>query len=105
VKGFDDPEVMAAVAEVAANPAAFAKHAHKPGVRAFYAAMAGVAGDKLERVGEEKARGGGGGSAGGGSAEKAQPATQQASPQQQRPSPPPPPPAAPLPRCVITELD
>jgi hypothetical protein len=31
--GFDDPEVMAAVAEVARDPKAFAKHAKNPKVR------------------------------------------------------------------------
>lgn len=30
--GFDDPEVMAAVAEVARDPKAFAKHAKNPKV-------------------------------------------------------------------------
>jgi hypothetical protein len=109
MRGFDDPDVMAAVAEVAADPAAFAKHAHKPGVRAFYAAMAGVAGDKLTRVGEEKARGGAGSSgngSGGGANANADADAHVKPAQQQRervasPAAAPPPP----PRCTITELD
>lgn len=47
---FDDPDVMAAVSEVASNPEAFAKHAHKPKVRAFYTAMSGIAADRLDEV-------------------------------------------------------
>ena len=52
---FDDPEVMAAVAEVAADSVAFAKHAHNPAVRRFYAAMGGLVGERVaEQAGSRK---------------------------------------------------
>lgn len=49
--GFDDPEVMAAVADVAKNPANMAKYQNKPKVMAFYKAMASMMGDKLAGMG------------------------------------------------------
>jgi hypothetical protein len=50
---------MAAVAEVARDPKAFAKHATNPKVQAFYRRMGGLVGARLERLGGE-GRGGGG---------------------------------------------
>jgi hypothetical protein len=49
--GFDDPEVMAAVAEVAADPGAVAKYSGNAKVRAFYGAMGALLGGRLEEVG------------------------------------------------------
>ncbi|GFR41278.1 hypothetical protein Agub_g1953 [Astrephomene gubernaculifera] len=46
--GFDDPEVMAAVNDIAANPGNFKKYKDKPKVLAFYAAMGKLMGEKLE---------------------------------------------------------
>ncbi|KAG2443035.1 hypothetical protein HYH02_009450 [Chlamydomonas schloesseri] len=48
---FDDPEVMAAVSDVAANPAAIKKYQDKPKVKAFYAMMGKMMGEKLEKDG------------------------------------------------------
>ncbi|PNW84998.1 hypothetical protein CHLRE_03g167500v5 [Chlamydomonas reinhardtii] len=48
---FDDPEVMAAVSDVAANPAAIKKYQDKPKVKAFYAMMGKLMGEKLEKEG------------------------------------------------------
>jgi hypothetical protein len=73
----------------------FAKHAHKPAVRAFYAAMAGVAGDKLERVGAAQHPET---SAPVQPAAAANPAASAAGAAASQPHKPPP-------RCVITELD
>ncbi|GLC35783.1 hypothetical protein PLESTB_000493800 [Pleodorina starrii] len=45
---FDDPEVMAAVNDIAANPQNVKKYKDKPKVRAFYEAMGKLMGDKLQ---------------------------------------------------------
>ena len=45
--GFDDPEVMAAVEDVARDPKNMAKYANNPKVIRFYQNMAGMVGDKL----------------------------------------------------------
>lgn len=52
--GFDDPEVMAAVDEIAKDPSKMAKHANNPKVMRFYQAMAGMVGQKLTKMGEEQ---------------------------------------------------
>lgn len=50
LSGFDDPEVMAAVNEVAQNPQAMKKYAGNPKVVKFYAAMGQFLGSKLEET-------------------------------------------------------
>jgi len=50
--GFEDPEVMAAVNDVAQNPQHMAKYRNNKKVQAFYAAMAGLMGQKLEGMGK-----------------------------------------------------
>lgn len=47
LSGFDDPEVMAAVNEVAQNPSSFKKYANNAKVVAFYKEMANFAGNHL----------------------------------------------------------
>eukprot|EP00192_Tetraselmis_astigmatica_P019436 CAMPEP_0117651850 /NCGR_PEP_ID=MMETSP0804-20121206/2312_1 /TAXON_ID=1074897 /ORGANISM="Tetraselmis astigmatica, Strain CCMP880" /LENGTH=210 /DNA_ID=CAMNT_0005457855 /DNA_START=163 /DNA_END=795 /DNA_ORIENTATION=+ len=47
--GFDDPEVMAAVNEVAKDPSAMKKHTANPKVRKFYEAMGMFVGNQLEQ--------------------------------------------------------
>lgn len=59
--GFDDPEVMKAVAEVAENPAAFSKYKDNKKVLAFYQSMAGIVGDRLTELGDQQEKKGGGG--------------------------------------------
>jgi len=54
--GFDDPEVMAAVNEIAKDPAALKKYQNNAKVLAFYKAMAGVMGEKLQKMGEQQAQ-------------------------------------------------
>ena len=49
MSGFDDPEVMAAVTEIAANPEAIRKYANNKKVTDFYAAMGGLMGQRLEQ--------------------------------------------------------
>ncbi|KXZ56702.1 hypothetical protein GPECTOR_1g632 [Gonium pectorale] len=51
---FDDPEVMAAVNDIAANPGSFKKYKDKPKVMAFYKAMGQLMGEKLEKVEQRK---------------------------------------------------
>ncbi|KIZ06947.1 hypothetical protein MNEG_0998 [Monoraphidium neglectum] len=63
--GFEDPEVMAAVAEVAADPAALAKHRGNAKVMRFYAAMGGLVGGRLEEIGNSDGGSGKGGGSGG----------------------------------------
>ena len=69
--GFEDPEVMAAVADVAADPARIAKYRGSAKVLRFYAAMGQLAGARLEEAG------------GGAAAQAAQQAAQQQAAQQQ----------------------
>ena len=52
--GFDDPEVMAAVAEVAKDPSAIAKYRNKPKVMHFYQNMASMMADKMKKKAEEQ---------------------------------------------------
>ena len=49
--GFEDPEVMAAVAEVAADPRAIDKHRTNAKVMRFYSSMGQLVGSRLEKVG------------------------------------------------------
>lgn len=51
LQGFDDPEVMKAVNEVAQDPNAFKKYQNNPKVLAFYQQMAGFVGERLEEIG------------------------------------------------------
>ncbi|KAI8466977.1 MAG: hypothetical protein J3K34DRAFT_524130 [Monoraphidium minutum] len=78
--GFDDPEVMAAVAEVAADPSALRKHQGNAKVMRFYASMGQLVGGRLEEMGS--AEGGKGG--GGGGAERRQQAARPPAQQPQR---------------------
>lgn len=48
--GFDDPETMAAVEEIAANPANISKYKNNVKVQRFYASMGRVMGEKLESM-------------------------------------------------------
>ncbi|KAF5829902.1 hypothetical protein DUNSADRAFT_15325 [Dunaliella salina] len=52
--GFGDPEVMAAVNDVAQNPQHMAKYRDNKKVQAFYATMASVMGQKLEGMGKRQ---------------------------------------------------
>ncbi|CAG9465840.1 unnamed protein product [Pedinophyceae sp. YPF-701] len=52
--GFDDPEVMAAVQDVASNPGAISKYKDNKKVLEFYQAMAGLVGDRLTKTGEQQ---------------------------------------------------
>mmetsp|Transcript_9278 Transcript_9278/g.22994 ORF Transcript_9278/g.22994 Transcript_9278/m.22994 type:complete len:213 (-) Transcript_9278:72-710(-) len=52
--GFEDPEVMAAVSDVAQNPQNMKKYADNKKVLAFYSAMGAMAGQKLEKMGDTK---------------------------------------------------
>lgn len=52
--GFDDPEVMAAVNEIAKDPGAMRKYAGNPKVRKFYEAMGTFVGNQLEKKGGSK---------------------------------------------------
>ncbi|GLI68960.1 hypothetical protein VaNZ11_013488 [Volvox africanus] len=54
---FDDPEIMAAVNDIAANPQNFKKYKNKPKVLAFYSAMGKLMGEKLEAVGQSSGPG------------------------------------------------
>lgn len=49
-QGFDDPEVMAAVSAIAADPTQFDKYKHNAKVQRFYAAMGMMMGEKLEKM-------------------------------------------------------
>ena len=55
--GFDDPEVMRAVDDVAKNPRNIAKYADNPKVLAFYSKMAGMVGNRLEKMGDNSQSG------------------------------------------------
>jgi hypothetical protein len=66
-QGFEDPEIMAAVAEVARDPDAFEKYKGNPKVARFYRTWAGMLGERLQEVGAlppggPPAEAGGGGS-------------------------------------------
>ncbi|EFJ42953.1 hypothetical protein VOLCADRAFT_96874 [Volvox carteri f. nagariensis] len=52
---FDDPEIMAAVSDIAANPQNIKKYKDKPKVAAFYAAMGKLMGEKLDSMGQAAA--------------------------------------------------
>ncbi|PNH05798.1 Hsc70-interacting protein [Tetrabaena socialis] len=51
MESFNDPEVMAAVNDIAATPGNMKKYKDNPKVMAFYAAMGKVMGEKLEKMG------------------------------------------------------
>lgn len=51
LSGFDDPEVMRAVDEIAKDPTAFAKYRNNKKVLAFYQQMAGFVGERLTEKG------------------------------------------------------
>lgn len=53
VAGFDDPEVMAAVDEIAKNPQALKKYQHNSKVQKFYQEMGMFVGSKLETMGSD----------------------------------------------------
>jgi len=55
--GFDDPEVMAAVEDVARDPKNMAKYAGNAKVVRFYQQMAGMVGKRLEKKGDNSASG------------------------------------------------
>ena len=55
--GFDDPEVMKAVDEIAKNPAAMMKYKNNRKVLAFYQQMAGMVGNRLEKMGDNSTSG------------------------------------------------
>ena len=55
--GFDDPEVMAAVDDVAKNPQNINKYQNNPKVLAFYQQMAGMVGKRLEKMGDNSTSG------------------------------------------------
>ena len=48
--GFDDPEVMAAVNDVAANPQSISKYKNNKKVQMFYAKMGQIMAKKLENA-------------------------------------------------------
>mmetsp|Transcript_26167 Transcript_26167/g.46539 ORF Transcript_26167/g.46539 Transcript_26167/m.46539 type:complete len:206 (-) Transcript_26167:83-700(-) len=50
LSGFDDPEVMAAVEEIAKNPQAIKKYQHNAKVQQFYSAMGMFVGNRLESM-------------------------------------------------------
>lgn len=54
MSGFDDPEVMAAVADVAKNPQNISKYQHNIKVMNFYKSMAGMMADKFNKKAEEQ---------------------------------------------------
>jgi hypothetical protein len=57
MRGFDDPEVMAAVEDVARDPKNMAKYAKNPKVVRFYQNMAGMVGKRFERKGDTSTSG------------------------------------------------
>ena len=57
MSGFDDPEVMAAVEDVARDPKNMAKYAGNAKVVRFYQQMAGMVGKRLEKKGDNSASG------------------------------------------------
>ena len=60
MEGFDDPEVMAAVAEVAKDAAAISKYQNNPKVLRFYRSMAGLMADRFNKKADEQERAQGG---------------------------------------------
>ena len=62
MSGFDDPEVMQAVAEIAKDPAAIKKYKGNVKVMQFYQSMAGTVAKRFEHLAEEEeeAKGAGG---------------------------------------------
>lgn len=57
MSGFDDPEVMRAVDDVAKDPRNMRKYANNPKVLQFYSRMAGMVGNRLEKMGDNSASG------------------------------------------------
>jgi len=57
MSGFDDPEVMQAVEEISKNPQAMRKYQNNPKVLAFYQQMAGMVGQRLEKMGDNSTSG------------------------------------------------
>eukprot|EP00955_Chlamydomonas_euryale_P020078 213604-Chlamydomonas_euryale.AAC.21 len=54
MSSFEDPEVMAAVDEIAKNPSAMAKYQNNQKVKDFYSAMAAFTGARLEKMGMKR---------------------------------------------------
>jgi hypothetical protein len=50
-EGFEDPEIMAVVAEVARDPDAFERHKGNAKIMRFYRTWAGMLGERLQEVG------------------------------------------------------
>lgn len=50
--GLDDPEIMAAVAEIAKDPSAMRKYANNKKIVAFYSEMGKLMGSRLEKAGQ-----------------------------------------------------
>ena len=57
MSGFDDPEVMRAVDDVAKDPRNMRKYANNPKVLQFYSRMAGMVGNRLEKMGDNSSSG------------------------------------------------
>ena len=55
--GFDDPEVMAAVAEVARDASSISKYQNNPKVMRFYRSMAGMMAERFNKKADEEERG------------------------------------------------
>ena len=54
MSGFDDPEVMQAVAEIAKDPAVIKKYRGNVKVMQFYQSMAGTVAKRFEHLAEEE---------------------------------------------------
>jgi hypothetical protein len=52
--GLEDPEIMAAVAEIAKDPSAMKKHANNRKIIKFYSEMGKLMGNRLEKAGETR---------------------------------------------------
>ena len=57
MSGFDDPEVMRAVDDIAKDPRNMRKYANNPKVLQFYSRMAGMVGNRLEKMGDNSTSG------------------------------------------------
>ncbi|QDZ26102.1 hypothetical protein HOP50_20g86690 [Chloropicon primus] len=56
MKGFDNPEVMQAVNDIAKNPENIKKYQNNPQVMAFYQSMAGTMAKRFEQLAEDEER-------------------------------------------------
>lgn len=52
--GLEDPEIMAAVAEIAKDPSAMKKYANNRKIIRFYSEMGKLMGDRLEKAGKTR---------------------------------------------------